>query len=278
MLDLRGPRAITAIKVRLDLPNAPADRDVLRGLTLRITWDGESQPAVWAPLGDFFGTGPGANVYRSLPMGLTEEGTWYCYWYMPFARGAAVEIANDGKAPRTVSFEITHAPLSRPADLLMRFHAKWHRDAFLPQRADRWPDWTMLKTEGTGRYVGVTLHVWNPKGGWWGEGDEKFFVDGEKFPSTFGTGSEDYFGYAWSSQMPFQNAFHNQTLSVPGHNSLNRWHIADSVPFQKSYEACIEKYFPNDRPTLYDMVAYWYLAVGGKDDYAPLPPADRKPK
>jgi hypothetical protein len=57
---------------------------------------------------------------------------------------------------------------------------------------DRWPDWTMIKTEGRGRFMGVMLHVWNPRGGWWGEGDEKFFVDGEKYPSTFGTGSEDY--------------------------------------------------------------------------------------
>ena len=69
---------------------------------------------------------------------------------------------------------------------------------------DRWPDWIMLRTEGRGRFCGVSLHVWNPRGGWWGEGDEKFFVDGEKFPSTFGTGSEDYFGYAWGCPSLFQ--------------------------------------------------------------------------
>ena len=62
----------------------------------------------------------------------------------------------------------------------------------------------MLRTQGRGRFCGVMLHVWNPRGGWWGEGDEKFFVDGEKFPSTFGTGSEDYFGYAWCDPHLFQ--------------------------------------------------------------------------
>ena len=66
----------------------------------------------------------------------------------------------------------------------------------------------MLQTEGRGRFCGVMLHVWNPRGGWWGEGDEKFFVDGEKFPSTFGTGSEDYFGYAWCDPHLFQRAYH----------------------------------------------------------------------
>ena len=98
---------------------------------------------------------------------------------------------------RSVSFEVTSAPLSQPIGTLGRFHAKWHRDAFLPRESERAIDWPFLKTEGAGRFVGLMLHVWNPRGAWWGEGDEKFFVDGEKFPSTIGTGSEDYFGYAW---------------------------------------------------------------------------------
>ena len=114
------------------------------------------------------------------------------------------------------------------------------------------------------------LHVWNPRGGWWGEGDEKFFVDGEKFPSTIGTGSEDYFGYAWCSPQLFQNAYHNQTRNDGnnrGHVSVNRWHIADNVPFQKSFEGCIEKYYPNDRPTLY---AAHGLLVSGAGRQRPL--------
>ena len=122
------------------------------------------------------------------------------------------------------------------------------------------------------------LHVWNPRGGWWGEGDEKFFVDGEKFPSTFGTGSEDYFGYAWCSPELFQHAYHNQTHNDGnnrGHISVNRWHIADQIPFQKSFEGYIEKYFPNKRPTLYASTAYWYLEPGGNDPYSPVPLEER---
>jgi hypothetical protein len=132
---------------------------------------------------------------------------------MPFAREGQVEIVNDGKASRNVTFEISHAPLTRPIAQLGRFHAKWHRDAFLPSEPERRIDWPMLKTEGAGRFVGVMLHVWNPKGGWWGEGDEKFFVDGEKFPSTFGTGSEDYFGYAWGNPTLFARPYHAQTMT-----------------------------------------------------------------
>jgi hypothetical protein len=276
--ELSGPQAITALRAKLDLPAKPDDRDVLRELCLRITWDDDAQPAVWTPLGDFFGAAPGYNAYRSLPLGMTDEG-FYSFWYMPFAKKARVELVNDGKESRTVALRLTHAPLSRPAETLGRFHAKWHRDAFLPEEPERRAiDWTMLKTQGTGRFLGVMLHIWNPRGGWWGEGDEKFFVDGEKFPSTIGTGSEDYFGYAWSSAQLFTHAFHNQPHNdggSRGHISVNRWHIADNVPFQQAFEADIEKYYKNEKPTLYAATVYWYQAAGQSDAYTALPVAER---
>jgi hypothetical protein len=276
---LKGPRALTAIRVKLDLPPAPGDRDLLRELCLQINWDGEKEPSVWAPLGDFFGTADGANRYRSYPLGLTEDGWWYCTWYMPFGKQAQIQLVNDGtNAARRVSFEVTHAPLSQPINQLARFHAKWHRDAFLPSQLERQIDWPVLKTEGSGRFVGMMLHIWNPRGGWWGEGDEKFFVDGEKFPSTFGTGSEDYFGYAWSDPGLFQHAFHNQTHNdgnSRGHISVNRWHIPDNVPFHTGFEGCIEKYYSNQRPALYAAMAYWYLSADGKDPYAAAPLHER---
>lgn len=275
---LKGPRAITALKVRLDLPQPPEDRDLLRELTLSIYWDGQDKPSVWSPLGDFFGTAPGANNYKSLPMGITEDG-FYSYWYMPFDKSAVIRLTNEGNQFRKVKFTITYAPLSRPIKQLGRFHAKWHRDEFLPDDAERKAiDWTMLKTQGKGRYCGVMLHVWNPKGGWWGEGDEKFFVDGEKFPSTYGTGSEDYFGYAWCNPRLFTNCYHNQTFNTgdnKGHISVNRWHITDNVPFQSCFEAAIEKYYPNANPTLYASVAYWYQAAGQTDPYQPVPVQQR---
>lgn len=273
VLTLDGPAAITGLRVKLDLLAAPADRDLLRELCLQINWDGEKDASVWAPLGDFFGTAPGANHYLSYPLGLTEDGWWYCNWYMPFAKEASIRLINDGAVPRQVRFQITYAPLSLPLAQLGRFHAKWHRDALLPTEPDRQIDWPVLKTRGRGRFVGMMLHIWNPRGGWWGEGDEKFFVDGEKFPSTFGTGSEDYFGYAWSDPGLFQHALHNQTHNdgnSRGHISVNRWHVPDNVPFQNGFEGCIEKYFPNQKPTLYAAMAYWYLSPEGQDPYEPV--------
>ncbi|UCC98076.1 MAG: DUF2961 domain-containing protein [Phycisphaerales bacterium] len=273
-----GPQAITAIKVNMNLPDAPEDCNVLRELVVKMYWDGESRPSVWAPLGDFFGTAPGVNAYKSLPLGMTEKG-FYCYWYMPFEKNALIELTNDGDRQRQVNFTISHAPLTRPIEILGRFHAKWHRDAYGPEEPERRAiDWTMLKTEGRGRFCGVMLHVWNPRGGWWGEGDEKFFVDGEKFPSTIGTGSEDYFGYAWCNPTLFTNCYHNQTISMNnrGHISVNRWHVTDNVPFQESFEAAIEKYYSNSKPTLYASIVYWYQAAGQSDPYGPVPVADRK--
>ena len=274
---LTGKRAITGIRVKADQASLQDVTAALRSAALRITWDGEKDPAVWVPLGDFFGTGPGANNYKLLPAGMTDEG-FYSYWYMPFVRKALVELVNDGKETLPVEFSITHAPLSRPVAELGRFHAKWHRDAFPPAEPERWIDWTMLKTEGRGRFCGVMLEVWNPERGWWGEGDEKFFVNGEKFPSTIGTGSEDYFGYAWCHPDLFQKAYHSQTRNDGknvGHVSVNRWHVGDNVPFRQSFEGAIEKYRDNDVPTLYACTVYWYLAPGGIDPYKPVP-ADQR--
>lgn len=275
---LDGPQAITCFRVRFDPPLAPEDADVLREITLQIKWDAEPQPSVWTPLGDFFGTAPGANQYRSLPCGLTENGWFYANWFTPFAKSAEIKLRNEGKSERRLRYEIYPQELKGDPNRYARFHAKWHRDALLPAQPERKIDWTMLKTTGRGRFVGVMLHIWNPRGGWWGEGDEKFFVDGEKFPSTIGTGSEDYFGYAWSSAKLFFHPLHNQTFNsgnCKGHVSVNRWHTADQIPFHQSFEAAIEKYFPNDKPTLYAGTVYWYLAAGGHDPYPAVPLTER---
>jgi hypothetical protein len=275
-LQLPGPRAITAMRGKIDLEDREDQMAALRRLVLKITWDGQQQPAVWCPLGDFFGTAPGVNHYRSLTTGMTED-EWYVLWYMPFAKSATIEIVNDDTVARELQYELVHAPLDRPFDQLGHFHYKWHRDTVqLPE--DRWPDWTLLNTEGRGRFCGVMLHVWNPRGGWWGEGDEKFFVDGENEPSTFGTGSEDYFGYAWCHPGLFQRPFHCQTMTQgnKGHQSVLRWHIADNVPFQESFEGCIEKYYrTEERGTQYACTVAWYLAPGGDDPYGPVAVSQR---
>jgi Protein of unknown function (DUF2961) len=276
--DLPGPRLINSLRVRLALPKSiDAQQILLRQLAIRIIWDQEKRPAVWSPLGDFFGFFGGARSFSSIVMGATRDGAFYSNWIMPFSQRARLEFINDSDQTVALSADVSVVPPDRDIADYGRFHAKWHRDAFLPSRADRAIDWTLLTVKGRGRVVGVHLHVWNPKGEWWGEGDEKFFIDGEKFPSDFGTGTEDFFGFAWSSAGTFSRPFHNQILNQDnaGHAVLNRWMLTDSIPFQKSFDGYIEKYFGNDRPTLYSTVVYWYENVGGDDPYGEVPPADR---
>lgn len=282
--EMDGPAAVTAFRVKIDAESRDEQIRALREIVLQITWDNEKSPAVWSPLGDFFGSAPGVNPYRSFPMGMIDEG-FYCNWYMPFDTHTKWEFINEGDQPRTLLLESVYEPLRQPIEQYGRFHAKWHRDAFVPTDPKRWPDWTILTTKGRGRFCGVALNIWHPRGGpcsevewcrghyWWGEGDEKFFIDGEKFPSTFGTGTEDYFGYAWGNPTLFSNAYHNQTLcnNNKGHISVNRWQISDNIPFQTSFEGAIEKYFPNHWPTLFDATVYWYQAAGQGDPYQPLP-------
>jgi hypothetical protein len=276
ILESSGEGAVVSVELKIeDMPkDIEKQRRLLGLLSIKMTWDGAKEPAVWSLFGDFFGAAAGAAPFQTLLTGLRDDGTFYCYWYMPFASSARIEIGNDTGAPVSIQHRIWQVPLTRPISELARFHAKWHRDEFLPERKDRWPDWTLVTTKGRGRFVGTQLHIWSPLGGWWGEGDEKFYVDGEKFPSTFGTGSEDYFGYAWGSGETFAKPFHSQPFSedAHGHMDLNRWHISDNVPFQTSFEGDIEKYFFNERPGLYAAVGYWYLSTDGTDPYTSIPP------
>jgi hypothetical protein len=281
-LKIKGKRAITMLKVKMGPLDEEQIAEAYRKTIISINWDDEPEPSVWSPIGDFFGSAPGFNKYKTLTMGMTDEGM-YSYWYMPFAKHAEINIENTSVFPVELTIEAGHEKLHGKAAEYGRFHARWHRDV-MPVREDRWPDWTVLKTQGQGRFVGMFLSVWNPKGGscvefggegqhWWGEGDEKFHVDGEKFPSTFGTGTEDYFGYAWCMPDFFEHAFHSQNYTEDnmGYQSLNRWQIIDNVPFQESFEGYMEKYFPNHWPTQYAAVAYWYLDKDGTDPHQPVP-------
>ncbi len=270
-----GTAAITQFKVKLNDSLSTYEKLVaMQKIEVFMYWDGEESPAVWAPLGNFFANA-GGEEYASVPMGITQDGTFYSYWYMPYASGAKIAFRNADTRDYSLAVETVTAPLDGDITAYGRFHAKWSLDRFQPARADRAPDYTLLTTEGRGRLVGINLHVNNFGGvGWWGEGDEKFFVDGEMFPSTYGTGSEDYFGYAWCSAVYFSNAFHaqNQTTGLQGkagdYNNV-RFHLADNIPFQTSFEAAIEKFFGNDK-VQYLATAYWYLDTDGTDPYTPV--------
>ncbi len=257
-----GPAAIRALKVKA---SAPTLDKALREVALSITSDGADPPQVWAPLGDFFGTAPGIHPYKGLPLGMLEDGWMYCYWMMPYNKTAVVTFHNQGK--QEVELDVRLATKKTPGKDLLTFNTGWRRS-----NPNTTFDWPFLRCEGRGRYVGVAMFVFNPVRHWWGEGDEKVWVDGERFPSWYGTGSEDYFGYAWCCNQPFRHAYHNQPrCDGPGnmnHSSVNRFHIIDSIPFQKSFLMTIENY---GKDKDYACTTYWYATAESKDFFEPVP-------
>jgi len=152
----------------------------------------------------------------------------------------------------------------------LRFHAWWKGTLKLKTRP--MSDWPVLRGEGRGRLVGTSLVVRNPVKQWWGEGDEKISIDGEAFPSTFGTGTEDYFGYAWCSTERFCAPYHAQPrCDGPGNRgwtSLNRFHILDDIPFEKSIRFDMEIWHWDDCVLGYATTAYWYAEPGFRHEAA----------
>jgi hypothetical protein len=275
-LELKGPQAIRSISARLPrngyLTNPKiAAPETWRNAVLVATFDGAPEPQVWCPLGDFFGSSPGFQSYSSLPLdvGSPENAQFMqAWWPMPFQKSAVIEVRNLGKDTVLVNLQVGLGSYTW-TDRSMHFHAKWRTET-LHTRPFR--DWTYCDIKGKGVFVGDMLSLVNPVRAWWGEGDEKIFVDGEKFPSWFGTGSEDYYGYAWSDPKPFQHPYHNQTRcdgpGSRGWTSVNRFHILDSIPFEKSFRFDMEfwHWTPNiDVP--YAATSYWYARPGATDDF-----------
>ncbi len=262
-----GPGAIVALAAQVDAADIEA---ALRQLVLTIEFDGEQTVA--CPLGDFFGAAPGVNPYASLPMVVADDGTMWSAWVMPFEKTARLRIRNAGA--QLVSLQVYVAGRKmRWTTRSMHFHAKWRREADIPTRPMR--DWNYLAARGRGVFVGAAFHIANPVKNWWGEGDEKIYVDGENFPSFFGTGTEDYYGYAWCCNVPFANAYHNQPrCDGPGnygHTAVNRWHIIDKIPFTRDFRFDMELWHWNkDARVTCSVVSYWYARPGATDEFPPI--------
>ena len=251
---------------------AGQSEDHLRELVFRIYWDGAEKSAVESPLGDFFGLGFGRYVeFHSAPIAIGGVKAMNCYWPMPFAKGARLTMTNEGSKPvSSCYFNIDYRLDDEPATDVRYFHTQYRQAFPVPKGRD----YPILETVGQGHFVGTFLSVMANSDGWWGEGNDKFYVDGAAKPTIEGTGSEDYFCGAWD----FQHAFSNPYNGVPLYtnpekggekrgilNTCYRWHILDPVPFSKSLRLTIEhgQNGPNDdRNPLrnhYSSVAYYYL-------------------
>ena len=265
---LSGPRAVAGLQAIVDLPKDRIEA-ALRALVIQISFDG--QRTVEAPLGDFFGAAPGINLFQSLPLGVNRDGSMYCHWLMPFQEAAEIRLVNHGKVPVPVEGSVGAVPW-KWTDSSMYFHARW-KIAY-DVRTRPMQDWNYLTAKGKGVFGGVAFFIDNPVKEWWGEGDEKIYVDGETFPSHFGTGTEDYYGYGWCCPQPFTHAYHNQPrCDGPGNygrTSVNRFHILDRIPFTKDFKFDMELWHWKDCKVHMAVLAYYYGLPGAEDTFPPI--------
>lgn len=277
-----GPGAVRHLRLRLHA-NPPAE--ALRRCLLRIAFDGSQRPHVEAPVGDFFASGPGVNPFSSLPIDVTPDGTMTCRFVMPFQKSVKLEILNFTQSPVRLEGSVQIVPWQWD-DRSLYFRAKWRADHDLLAGAGA-IDLPYTVAIGKGVFAGCAAMIMNPSGvptaggNWWGEGDEKFLVDGETTPSTFGTGSEDYFNYSWSRPDLFDHPFCGQPLDsgpdTAGYVSNHRFHLLDAIPFEHSLAALMELWAHRRTPGLsYARIAYIYARHDMVDDHRGLMPADLK--
>lgn len=243
-----------------------SERGFRNRVLLEADFDGKT--TISAPIGDFFGMGPTFSIIESLPI-TSYQTTGYaeCRWVMPQKNLGRFFITNYSDTNVEIAIEMTWVPVVWTSER-MYFHAKW-RETHFETRPFR--DWTIFEATGKGRFVGLVLRVKNPIEDWWGEGDEKIYVDGENFPSTFGTGTEDYFGYAWSSNETFQHAYHNQTrCDGPGNKGItvvSRFHIIDDILWHKTFRFDFEIWHSQNTSVQYAATAFWYQTLDGTDTF-----------
>lgn len=260
------PGAIESLACRVDA----ADReDALARTLLTITFDDAQEPQVAVPLGEFFGSGPGVNPFESAIHAVGSDGSMVANWYMPYRKSVQIGLRNLSGSTVTYTGSVTGGAAEFSENSLY-FHARWrYQDGLQTRKGDGTLDWPALRVSGaSGRFVGLLLDIFNPTPTWWGEGDEKIYVDGESFPSTFGTGTEDFFGYAWGDNHPYMNAFHAQTRcdgpGAKGNSSNIRYQILDSVPFHKSLGFDIEVWHWEAVQIQYATVAFFYAGPGAR--------------
>jgi hypothetical protein len=252
---------------------------------LRFYWDGEASPSVEVPVGDFFASGAGRYAQiSSLAVAVNPGSAFNCYWPMPFRRSARVTLENLDREPMTLYYQVTYALADVPDDAAY-FHAQFRRSNPLPYKQDH----VLLDgVRGRGHYVGTHI-LWGVNStGWWGEGEIKFFLDGDgEFPTIAGTGTEDYFGGSYNFENRQTRQYQEFTTPYSGlplvvrpdgvyqsqqQFSLYRWHVTDPIRFERDLKVTIQalgwRAGGRYRPLQDDIssVAYWYQA----EPHAPL--------
>lgn len=248
-----------------------------RACVLRVYWDDEETPSIEVPMTDFFAVGHDLFApVNSLAVVVNPASALNCYWPMPFRAHCCITFTNEGPTDLPLlAYQITYAE-TEVADTAGYLHAQWRRAVTDRDR----PDYTIVDgVRGQGRYAGTFLAWTQLSDGWFGEGEIKFYLDGDTdFPTICGTGTEDYFCGSYGFPEVYTTAYVGNTLRHPGAGgppkwSLYRWHIADPICFQEDLRVTIQAlgWWPNARyqPLADDIasVAYWYQ----REPHAPFP-------
>ena len=262
-----GNGAIRKLSIKLDKYKNP---DVTRTVVLKIEFDGEE--TVWCPIGDFFGSGIGLNPYQGWYRTVSEDGTMTCRWVMPYQKSGKISVVNLGGKSVKVDIE-AYVGSWQWDDDSMYFNAAWRGQ--YPVSTRPYSDWNYVTLKGRGVYVGDALTIMNPVEKWWGEGDEKIWVDGEDFPSIFGTGTEDYYAYSWGGRSTdfYEHPFHAQPKcymynklnrkttkekNTSGYSTETRSRALDVMPFSSSLQLDMEIWSWTDCEMGYGVGMYWY--------------------
>jgi hypothetical protein len=274
----------------------------LKRIVLRIYWDGEQNPSVEAPIGDFFGLGLGEyHSWQSEMLSVGSVKSLNSFFPMPFAHHARITVTNEGhEAIGSLYYNIDYRTYSHPLpEGTLYFHAQYRqaqpnhgwtidwKSNGDPQVNDKTnldgkDNYVWMEAKGHGQYVGVTMSVLQNQDMWWGEGDDMFFIDGASKPDIVGTGTEDYFLGAWDfGGVPFSYQLYGAPVVgaelAGSRSSVYRFHLDSPIPFTKSFKATIEHGHANARSDNYYSVAYWYQAEP-HEAFPPLPPVeDRLP-
>ncbi len=282
MADLEGPGMIHHIWVTI----ASDDPMHLKNIVIRMYWDGESTPSVEAPIGDFFGLGHGQVYFvNSAPIQVGSFKGMNCFWPMPYRKRALITAENQGGVEcRSFYYYVDYRKHAKLPRKLGNFHA-WYNQAY---PADRQKDYVIMEAKGKGQYVGTNLSVQLNTPGWWGEGDDKIYIDGSLAPSMKGTGSEDYFCGAWCYRDAYTFPYFGAPLLKTGDLhargalwNVYRYHILDPITFDKDIKVHIETgAWPgnNDRRPFtnnYSSVGYWYQTEPHQA-FPALPPAPER--
>ena len=262
LAEIEGPGSITHIWITVDTV-------AYRNCVLRMYWDGEDEPSVEVPVGDFFCCGHGLRaIVNSLPISVNPSGGFNSYFPMSFKKSCKITVENRHRDDIGGFFYQFDYMLCDIPDNMAYFHAQWRRS----MTTREYPEHIILDgVAGQGHYAGVYLAWEQMSNGWWGEGELKCYIDGDgEYPTYCGTGTEDYFGGAWGFGDTFSTPFlgypfwkHGNAGEIPKHG-LYRFHIMDPIRFEKGIKVTIQAlgWYPNGKfePLTDDIAStvYWY--------------------